>query len=299
LRPLTQLPRLLSLSVHYFILGNKRIALPASAVTLLSPRAVRGNMTDLKDLDVSTSMKETVRLINVALDSLNGNALAGKPSTLSPAEKGTVDVVKKKLLEVEEAFWRPLDSPETFERLAKVAASIGDGDLIKYCQKQKNMVIGTEIHFKGYCQLFYGNAKEAVGHLKKAVELAPDLDVAPKDYETAVKRVAKAEKDLPALNRMMSTKGETAELLQKKAVALMALGNVHEAIPLFDRVIKLDPANPDAWGKRGTALESLGKFDEAVPYLSKALQLKPTSITAKRGLGLATYWTKGGEKPVD
>jgi tetratricopeptide (TPR) repeat protein len=256
-------------------------------------------MTDLKDWDVSNSMKETVKLINAALDSLNKDALAGKPVGLSAAEKATVETVKAKLKEVEEAFWRPLDSPETFERLAKVAASTGDSDLIKYCQKQKNMVIGTEIHFKGYCQLFYGNAKEAVVHLKKAVELAPDLDVAPKDYQTAVKRVAKAEKELPAINRMIDTKGESAELLQKKAVALMAMGNVNEAIPLFDKVIKLDPANPEAWGKRGTALESLGKFDEAIPYLSKALELKPTSITAKRGLGLATYWTKGGEKPTE
>jgi tetratricopeptide (TPR) repeat protein len=256
-------------------------------------------MTDLKDWDVSNSMKETVRLINVALDSLGKDALAGKQAVLSAAEKAAVGVVKAKLKEVEEAFWRPLDSPETFERLAKVAAAIGDAELVAYCRKQKNMVIGTEIHFKGYCQLFYGNAKEAVKHLKQAVELAPDLDVAPKDYETAVKRVAKAEKDLPAISRMMSAKGETAELLQKKAVALMALGSVDEAIKLYDRVIKLDPANPEAWGKRGTALESLGRFDEAVPYLSKALELKPTSITAKRGLGLATYWTKGGEKPVD
>ncbi len=256
-------------------------------------------MTDLKDWDVSNSMKETVKLINAALDSLNKDALAGKPAALSAGEKATVETVKAKLKEVEEAFWRPLDSPETFERLAKVAASVGDADLNKYCRKQKNMVVGTEVHFKGYCQLFYGNATEAVKHLKQAVELAPDLDVAPRDYETAVKRVAKAEKDLPAIKRMMATKGETAELLQKKAVALMSLGSVDEAIKHFDRVIKMDPANPEAWGKRGTASESLGKFDEAIPFLSKALQLKPTSITAKRGLGLATYWTKGGEKPVD
>jgi tetratricopeptide (TPR) repeat protein len=256
-------------------------------------------MTDLKDLDVSTSMKETVRLINAALDSLNKDALAGRHAALSAAEKSIVEVVKAKLKEVEEAFWRPLDSPETFERLAKVAAAIGDADLIKYCQKQKNMVIGTEIHFKGYCQLFYGNCAAAVPMLKQAKELAPDLDVAVKDYETASKRLAKSEKDLEAVNKKIGSAGETAELLQKKAVALMALGSVDEAIKLFDKVIKLDPQNPEAWGKRGTALESLGKFNEAVPYLSKALELKPTSITAKRGLGLATYWTKGGEKPAD
>ena len=256
-------------------------------------------MSGLKDFDVSNSMKETVKLLNLELDGLNQDALAGKKATLSPAEKASLELIKQKLKEVEEAFWRPLDSPETFARLAKVAAAIGDGDLVAYCQKQKNMVLAGEIHFKGYVQLFYGNAKEAAAILSEAVKLAPDHEVAPKDFETAKKRVAKAEKDLPTINRQLESKGETPELLQKKGVALMAVGSVDEAIKYFDKVIKLDPNNPEAWGKKGTALESQGKYQEAVPFLEKALALKPTSITGKRGLGLAKYFTGGGERPTE
>jgi tetratricopeptide (TPR) repeat protein len=255
-------------------------------------------MDELRNFDVSNSMAETVRLIGKALDCLSPNVQAGKSSQLTPVEREIVDLVKRKLHEVEEAFWRPLDSAETFERLAKVAAAGADGELVAYCQKQRNMVIASEIHFRGYCQLFYGNAREAVRELAEAVKLAPDHEVAPKDYETAKKRLAKAEKDLPTINKQLEAKGETAELLLKKAVALMAMGSADEAMAHFDRVLKMDPDNAEAWGKRGTALESQGKFQEALPYLEKALKLKPTSITAKRGIGLANYWTKGGEKPT-
>ena len=91
------------------------------------------SLDNLKKLDVTLSMSGTTEAILAEI----GKVGDGK----SAADKEALAVIYKKLVEVDEAFDRPLDSPETFVKLKDIAQNAGNADLQKYCQAQVNMTV--------------------------------------------------------------------------------------------------------------------------------------------------------------
>jgi tetratricopeptide (TPR) repeat protein len=239
------------------------------------------SLEELKNLDVTLSIKGTTEAIMKVIDTLNGG----------PGDGAALDVIRQKLLEVDEAFERPLDSPEVFSRLKGIAAKAGKKDLEAYCQEQVDMIAANDLHFKGYTQMFYGDCVKATELLGKAAKLAPKHPLAAKDLKTAQNRLDKAMSELSKADAMISKDPSKSEAWAKKASALVTMGKLEEAMQYFDKAIALDPGNPDALGKKGAALEGLGRFNEAVPLFNKALEIKPNSLIAKKGLNLADYFT--------
>ncbi|MFO7618347.1 MAG: tetratricopeptide repeat protein [Thermoplasmata archaeon] len=239
------------------------------------------SLEELKNLDVTLSIKGTTEAILKAMNTLNGGA----------GDSAALDVIRQKLLEVDEAFERPLDSPEVFTKLKGIAQKAGKSDLEAYCQEQVDMIAANDLHFKGYTQMFYGDCVKATELLGKAAKLAPKHPLAAKDLKTAQNRLDKAMAELSKAEVQIGKDPSKSEAWTKKATAMVTMGKLEEALPVFDKAIALDPSNPDALGKKGAALEGLGRFSEAVPLFNKALETKPNSQTAKKGLNLAEYFT--------
>ena len=146
------------------------------------------SLDNLKTLDVTLSMKGTTDAINKAIGQLSD----GK----SAADKDILTVINQKLLEVDEAFDRPLDAPEVFVKLKDIAGNAGNSKLEGYCQEQVNMLKANDLHFKGYTWLYFGDCVNAIKYLKEAAELAPTHPVATIDLEKAEKRLAKADDEI-------------------------------------------------------------------------------------------------------
>ncbi len=240
------------------------------------------SLEELKELDVTYSMKGTADTINKVMNQLGDGH--------SAQDKEILTVINQKLLEVDEAFDRPLDSPDIFGKLKIVASTAGQSDLATYCQKQVNMLEANELHFKGYTELYYGNCVTASKLLKQAAELAPDHPLATIDLEKTEKRLAKAHGELDKAEAGIEKNPDRPINWLNKAKALVTMGKLEEALPIFDRAIELDPEGVDVMAKKGAALEGLGRFDEAVHLFNEVLETKPTSQIAKKGLNLAEYF---------
>lgn len=245
------------------------------------------SLDELRNLDVLHSMKGTIDAITAALDSLAGGGAGAH-------DREVLDVVHKKLLEVDELFERPLESPETWVRLKAISLKAGDRALEAYCQDKLDLLEANRLHSEGYLWLFYGDCVRASDFLRKAVKLAPNHPLAAKDLDTAVSRLEKARDELAKAENQIDKNPGNAKAWQKKASAMVTMGRLQEALPVFDKAISLDPQDPDALAKKGAALEGLGKFPEAVELFNRAIAIKPTSRTANKGLALAEYFQEGG-----
>jgi tetratricopeptide (TPR) repeat protein len=237
---------------------------------------------ELEDLDVTDSMQRDIEIISQVLDTvdtLNKNDALEK-----------LDVIHQKVVEIEEYFWRPLDSPKIYERLREIASQLGEEDKAQKYESQLALFKANELEFKGRVQDFFGNKKRALEFYSKALELVPDHELASPAQKKAEKNIEKAQKELAVVERKLEIHSEDPKLWLRYGLALVNLGEVERAIQCFDKVIELEPQNPDAWARRGCAMESLGDFFEAKRYLEKALELKPTSLIAKRGLNYADYF---------
>jgi tetratricopeptide (TPR) repeat protein len=70
------------------------------------------------------------------------------------------------------------------------------------------------------------------------------------------------------------------------AGALLARGNIDEAIVLSREVLEADPDNASAHNNLGYGLFSRGQLDQAIPHFQKALALNPAEPRAYYNLGL-------------
>ncbi len=256
-------------------------------------------MASLEDLDVTVDMGENARVIEKAISDLgfrkdsSGNVQVDDPSRA----KVVLEKIDQKMDEVEDYFWRPLDSPEVYADLRDLATSLGNTTLEEKYQKKIDRIKANDLEFKGRIESFYGNQAEALKYYQEALSLAPDHPLAGPGKEKTFKSIEKAKKDMENLEKSVAVKAKDGNFWYKYALCHLTLGNLEDASESFDRAIKFSPDNPDAYAKKGTTLESMERYEEARPFFEKALELKPSSMIAKRGLNYITYFTQGGELP--
>jgi len=244
------------------------------------------HLQELLEMDVSRDMKKDIELILKALDGIDVKKAAEAREML--------EKIHGKAVEVEEYFWRPIDSTLVYERLKGVASQLGDGKKSALYDSKIKLFEANELEFKGRVQDFYGNKQKAIELYEQALKLAPDHELARPAHEKAKKSMEKARGDLAKTEAQLKGDPDNPKLLFKLGVAVIALGDAKKAIEYFERVIKLAPSDPEALAKRGTAMESLGDFDGSKEYFEKALKIKPSSLTAKRGLNYANYFLEKG-----
>lgn len=239
-------------------------------------------LKQLMELDVSDSMKRNIRALFSAMDKLD--------TTKKGEAKEKFEVIHKKVEEIEEYFWRPVDSNDVYKRLISIATELGEEEKSRHYQRQINLSEANDWEFKGRVQDFFGNKIKALEFYTKALELVSDHELAHPAHEKALKSIDKARGEIKKIEKKLQTQEDDPKLWIKYGTALITLGEVEKAIQSFDKAIDLDPSDPDAHARRGTAMESLGDYSKAKKYLEKALELKPNSMIAKRGLNYADYF---------
>jgi tetratricopeptide (TPR) repeat protein len=239
-------------------------------------------IAELLALDVSDSMKQNIEAITSALGTINPS------QKIEAAEK--LNQVHSKVIEVEEYFWRPVDSEEVYMKLTDIAKELGDSEKESHYRYQIRLQKANDLEFQGRVQDFFGNKEKAVEYYDKALELIPTHELAAPARNKAKKSLDKALADVSKLAIKLEANDENSTMWYKFAMAHLNLGLVDKALEYFDRVIELNPTDPDAHARRGTAMESLGDFTGAKKYLERALELKPTSMIAKRGINYAEYF---------
>ena len=249
-------------------------------------------MTSLKDLDVTDSMQNNIKIIRSVIDDLgvDPNNPGSVTGALEQKVKSTIDELDKKIDEIEDYFWRPLDSPEIYKMLKSLAAAIGEQDKVKKFDIKLNRIAANDLEFKGRVQNFFGNNTEALKYYEQALGLTSDHELATAGREKAVKSLSKARTELPKLEKKLDDKPGDVKTLFKYALALLNLNRIDDSLKAFDKLLELDPTNPDAWAKRGNATESKGDYEGSKKYFDKALDIKPSSSTAKRGKNYALYF---------
>lgn len=256
-------------------------------------------MASLESLDVTVDMGENVRVIQKAITELgfrrdsSGGVQVDNPSKA----KYVLEKIDQKIDEVEDYFWRPLDSPEVYSDLRDLATTVSDSARHSKYQKKIDRIKANDLEFKGRIESFYGNQAEANQYYEQAVALSPDHPLAGPGKEKTAKSLEKAKKDMERLEKSIDAKAEDGGFWYKYAMCHLTLGKLEEASGYFDKAIKYSPDNPDAYAKKGTTLESMKKYEDARPFFEKALELKPSSMIAKRGLNYISYFTEGGAVP--
>ncbi|UCE37519.1 MAG: tetratricopeptide repeat protein [Thermoplasmata archaeon] len=245
-------------------------------------------MQELIELDVTDSMKRNIEALFLAMDTID---------SANPSEaKEKLDNIHRKVEEIEEYFWRPVDSRDVYEKLTFHAKELGDKEKSSHYQYQIKLMRANDLEFKGRVQDFYGNKVKAVEYYAEALELIPVHELAGPAHTKALKSIEKARNDTNKIEKRIAAYENDSKMWFKYGMAHLNLGKVEKSIEYFDKVIELDPINPDAYARRGTAMESLGDYEGAKKFFEKALELKPTSMIAKRGLNYAEYFLEHGSK---
>ncbi|UCF07373.1 MAG: tetratricopeptide repeat protein [Thermoplasmata archaeon] len=239
-------------------------------------------MEKLIGLDVTDSMKKNIEVLNKAIDSIKLDNEA--------EAKERLEVIHSKVAEIEDYFWRPVDSPEMYRKLGSIASQLGDEEKARDYEYKTKLFEANDLEFKGRIEDFFGNKVKAVEYFAQALELVPDHELAKPAHEKALKRIEKARNDLRVLERKLETYEDDPKLWFRYGTAQLNLGEIQKAIHCFDRAIELNPSDSDAYARRGTAMESLGDFEGAKQFFEQALKLKPTSMIAKRGTNYAEFF---------
>ena len=111
-------------------------------------------MTSLKDLDVTDSMQNNIKIFQEIIDGLGVDK--GSLNTLDSQQKqvikSTLEEMDQKIDEIEDYFWRPLDSPEIYEQLKDLAHALGETNKAEKFQVKLNRIAANELEFKGRVQ---------------------------------------------------------------------------------------------------------------------------------------------------
>jgi tetratricopeptide (TPR) repeat protein len=227
-------------------------------------------------------MKNNIEVLNKAIGSVDVKK--------EGEAKEMLETIHNKIVEIEEYFWRPVDSPEIYEKLKDIALNLGDLDKADVYEAQIDMFHANDLEFKGRVEDFFGNKAKAVELFEEALRLVPDHELAKPAHEKALKRIEKAKKDVTLLEKKILKNEDDPRMWHRYGTALLNIGEVQKAIHCYDRAIELNPSDSDSYARRGTAMESQGDFEGAKKFFEQALTLKPTSMIAKRGMNYAEFF---------
>jgi predicted O-linked N-acetylglucosamine transferase (SPINDLY family) len=143
----------------------------------------------------------------------------------------------------------------------------------------------SEAHFElGTALAKLGRQAEAADSFEQVLKLRPDHAQARVQLGLARSRaqqmLAAGIHDTTPLNR------QDAESLILAADALLAQGNLPEAVCTYQQAVSLQPDSAQTHTKLGHALLSLGQQDEAEASLAQAIQIDPNYARAHFNLGL-------------
>ena len=132
-----------------------------------------------------------------------------------------------------------------------------------------------------------GLVDEAVAEGRKAVELQPAYPGALSNLGIALFDLGRFEESLDCLDRALALQADFTTAHSNRGNALQRLKRFGDAESAYRRSLALEPQYADAWNNLGTCLRELKRFDEAEAAYRQAQALKPHNPEILDSLALA------------
>lgn len=254
-------------------------------------------------------MQRVLRIeVDTAIDSVR--SLAGRPERLPDSELVSFAAAQMELPGALEAFRHAVES--------EGPRGIPSGDTSRERADAR-------VHLALGVLLARGERPEAaIEHLRRALELDPDLETAHLPLVRSLRRAGRAREALVEMEALLATRPGDAELRRERGSVLLALGRPREAVtelrraaasdpedggvrlslaealaaagePVaagaeLERALGLDLPDPDralALHRLGELARRSGRAEEAIARYRGALQVDPELVDARLGLGAA------------
>jgi Flp pilus assembly protein TadD len=134
---------------------------------------------------------------------------------------------------------------------------------------------------------FRGRSDEAVLHARRAVELAPEDEVAARNQCALEMRAKNYGACVVAARHALSLNPADLDIHFQLAVALMKLGQFPEAVVQFSAAVKAKPTWPEAQFYLGLCFLDQGKRDDSIGPLREAVRLNPANTDWQAALQYA------------
>ncbi len=142
-------------------------------------------------------------------------------------------------------------------------------------------------HLLGLLLLGENQADEALPYLDKAVEAAPGISEFLSTRAVALVNLGRLGDAIADYERALAICPDDAGLNYNLGLAFAQNGNFRSARSAFSRAVSLKPDFVEAHGNLGVAHQELGEPSDAVAAFERALSLQPDSPVLLNNLGLA------------
>jgi tetratricopeptide (TPR) repeat protein len=132
-----------------------------------------------------------------------------------------------------------------------------------------------------------GRAGEAIRHLRRAHELAPDTPGTMRDLVTCLIEFDMCEKALSVATQAVERNPSSGEALYCRGVAYQKLHQPERALESYESAMRLHAGDAELHDARGSTLQEMGRLDDALAAFEAALALRPESPLALFHRGLA------------
>ncbi len=132
-----------------------------------------------------------------------------------------------------------------------------------------------------------GNDKEAMDHLKKAIELAPEKAIVQYGLASFLSDLGKTQEAIPYLSEAIRLKPGYLKAHVQLGICLARIGKFDQAYAHFKEAINLDKEDPWVHYNYGNALGLQKKYTEAIGEIKKAVEMDPHYELARNRL--STY----------
>ncbi|MBC7520843.1 MAG: sulfotransferase [Sandarakinorhabdus sp.] len=118
--------------------------------------------------------------------------------------------------------------------------------------------------------------REAEVLLARALEIAPEFDVARFNHALVLHRLGNSETALAELVVLLAKAPDNPSYLNLKAAVLARLGDYAAAIAIYENLLKALPNNPRAWMSYGHALKTVGRNADCIAAYRRSVAMEPT-----------------------
>ncbi len=131
-----------------------------------------------------------------------------------------------------------------------------------------------------------GRADFALEHGRRAVALNPDYPEALSNLGVAHYERKEYEEAAASHRRAIALRPSFAQAHSNLGNALHALRDFEGAVACYRRAVEINPRFADAWSNLGTSLHHSGHYEDAIYALRRAIALDPNNPNAHSGLGI-------------
>jgi protein O-mannosyl-transferase len=128
--------------------------------------------------------------------------------------------------------------------------------------------------------LLKGQMDEAVQHIRRAIEIQPDLPEAHCNLGTAWLQQGRLDEAIVELRKAVEINPRFAEAHNTLGVALAQQGEIGEAISHLQKAVGISPDFAQAHSNLGAVLLKARRMEEAIDHFQKTLELQPNLADA-------------------